>query len=121
MLARSTCDESPVIRSRQPVGLFAMSMTSDRLGGRIVLQTKTRLRDDEMLRDRDRLMYEALCDGKEVPDVARLFRHTPSYVYRRFKRMPQQVKTRIKRARECYRREQASLIRSENPSRGVAV
>ena len=66
-------------------------------GGRIVRCKKTRLRDEEALRERYELAWAQYCEGKEVPDVAKILGHSQSYVYRMFKRIPEWRKREIKR------------------------
>lgn len=90
-----------------------MSLTHTRYGGRVVLEAKGRIRDDEALRNRDREMFAKRCEGKSVDEIARMFRVTPSIVYRRFKAMPFSVRQRIKKDASIVRRARLEYLRDE--------
>lgn len=74
-----------------------MSITHTRYGGRLVLRKKTRLTNEELQMERDRMMFEASCDGKSDEDIARIFRVTDRWVRFAFSRIPEKLKGRYRR------------------------
>ena len=70
-------------------------------------ERKRRLRDADILMDRDLFILEWMYGGHRVPDIAKLLKITPSMAYRRVREIPDPVKAAMKR-----------LVR-ENASRGA--
>jgi DNA-binding CsgD family transcriptional regulator len=72
-----------------------MSLFNER-DERIVVATKTRCRDAETMEERDRKVWETLCEGKSLEVTARIFRITPRYVQMIADRLPIHVRRAIR-------------------------
>jgi hypothetical protein len=71
------------------------AMTPD--GEATVAERKRRLRDSDILIDRDLFILERMYDDQRIPDIAKLLRITPSMAYRRVREIPAPVKAAMKR------------------------
>lgn len=76
-------------------------------GEAVAAERKRRLRDADILMDRDLFILERMYGEQRIPDIAKMLKITPSMAYRRVREIPAPVKVAMKR-----------LVR-ENASRGA--
>lgn len=76
-------------------------------GQAVSAERKRRLRDADILIDRDLFILERMYEDQRIPDIARMLKITPSMAYRRVREIPAPVKAAMKR-----------LVR-ENSARGA--
>lgn len=60
-------------------------------------ERKRRLRDAEILMDRDLYILEWMYGGHRIADIAKMLKITPSMAYRRVREIPDPVKVAMKR------------------------
>jgi len=90
-----------------------MSVTLASKGGRIVREKRRPLRDDELLRERDRSMLAKYLEGHSAREVGRVYGISESMVCRRLRGVPQSVWARVQKDVKAIKATRLRMLREE--------